>query len=107
MTIKIIDTYSQGEFDPLKWKSEGYSGVIFKAGQGGWADVPRYHRDWWDRAGQAGLLRGWYWLVDSRYPLQNHKNEIRNWFADLQKLNDELGFWVDVEKPAKHHMLLL
>ena len=97
--MKIIDVYSgndKTDFDRLV--REGYSGIIFKAGQGGWADVPRYKEDWWDKAGQAGLLRGWYWLVDSRVSHVSHKRELKQWL-DPAKLNDELGFWVDVEKP--------
>ena len=97
--IKLIDVYSGNDrTDFQQLVSEGYTGIIFKAGQGGWADVPRYKPDWYREAGEAGLLRGWYWLVDSRITLQNHKNELRNWL-DPQTLNDELGFWVDVEKP--------
>jgi len=98
MTIKIIDTYSNGEFDPAKWVAEGYSGVIFKAGQGAWADVPRYHPDWWQRAKDAGLKRGWFWLCDSRYHSSKHLDEMDKWnlFADL----GELGLWADVEKPV-------
>jgi len=97
MTIKIIDTYSNGEFDPAKWVAEGYSGVMFKAGQGSWADVPRYRPDWWQRAKDAGLKRGWYWVCDSRYHSSKHLDEMDNWnlFADL----GELGLWADVEKP--------
>ena len=96
--IKIIDTYSNGEFNPSKWVSEGYSGVIFKAGQGEWADVPRYHPEWWQQAKDAGLKRGWYWLVDSRHYSANHLDEMDkfNLFADL----GELGLWADVEKPV-------
>jgi len=97
--IKLIDVYSGNDrTDFQQLVSEGYTGIIFKAGQGGWADVPRYKPDWYREAGEAGLLRGWYWLVDSRITLQNHKNELRNWL-DPQTLNNELGFWVDVEKP--------
>ena len=99
MTIKIIDLYSGNSPVDFVEIAKEYQGVIFKAGQGGWADVPRYKSDWWLEAGEAGLLRGWYWLVDSRYSLQHHKDEFRNWFKDYSALNNELGFWVDVEKP--------
>lgn len=97
MEIKVIDTYSNGEFAPAKWVGEGYSGVIFKAGQGAWADVPRYRPDWWVIAKSYGLLRGWYWLCDSRQHSSAHINEMEKFgiFRDL----GELGLWVDVEKP--------
>ena len=41
--IKLIDVYSGNDrTDFAQLVSEGYTGIIFKAGQGGWADVPRY-----------------------------------------------------------------
>jgi hypothetical protein len=96
--IKLLDTYSGGAFTPDKWKAEGYTGVIFKAGQGQWADVPRYHPEWWTRAKEAGLMTGWYWLADSRHKSADHITEMErvNLFADL----GELGLWLDVEKPV-------
>lgn len=97
MTIKIIDTYSNGEFNPHAWVEDGYTGVIFKAGQGAWADVPRYHPAWWRQAKDAGLYVGWYWLCDSRRRSSEHIDEMNRFhlFDDL----GELGLWVDVEKP--------
>jgi GH25 family lysozyme M1 (1,4-beta-N-acetylmuramidase) len=98
-SVQIIDLYSGNNFDAAQIVAQGYGGVIFKAGQGGWADVPRYRGDWWRQAGQYGLLRGWYWLADSRYSAGYHLDEIRRWFPDPLALNSELGFWVDIEKP--------
>ena len=87
----------QNDFVPGQLIMDGYSGVIFKAGQGEWAAVPRYHPDWWQKAKDAGLKRGWYWLVDSRYPASDHITEMEKFhiFDDL----GELGLWADVEKP--------
>lgn len=97
MDIKVVDTYSNGAFTPEQWKNEGYSGVIFKAGQGALSDVPRIHPDWWEHAKDAGLYRGWYWLSDSRIHSSSHVLEMNRWnlFKDL----GELGLWIDVEKP--------
>ncbi len=95
--IKIIDLYSGNEttnFDKLAL--EGYKGVIFKAGQGEWPDVPRVHPTWWKDAQSAGLDRGWYWMVDSRYrpSLQIEAMKMAT------KLDfGELGLWCDCEKP--------
>lgn len=97
-TVKIIDQYSGGNFNALEVAMEGYTGVIFKAGQGAWADVPRYKPEWWKQAKDAGLMRGWYWLVDSRIQSPDHIKEMEriNLFDDL----GELGLWLDVEKPV-------
>jgi len=97
MTIKLIDLYSGNKFEPQKLIAEGYTGVIFKGGQGGWADVPRYRKDWWQEAKDAGLLVGWYWLCDSRYHSSVHIREMESWkiFNDV----GNLGLWVDMEKP--------
>lgn len=96
--VKIIDQYSGGSFNAIEVKMEGYTGVIFKGGQGAWADVPRYKPEWWQQAKDAGLMRGWYWLVDSRIHSSDHIKEMEriNLFADL----GELGLWLDVEKPV-------
>lgn len=96
-TIKFIDLYSGNDFNPGQLKMDGYIGVIFKAGQGAWADAPRYHPDWWAKAKEFGLLRGWYWLCDSRYHSSKHIDEMNNFhiFDDI----GELGFWIDIEKP--------
>lgn len=97
MTVKLIDLYSGNNFNPAKIIADGYTGVIFKAGQGGWADCPRYHPTWWQQAKDAGLLVGWYWLCDSRYHSSYHIKEMENWkiFDDV----GQLGLWVDMEKP--------
>ena len=98
MTIKIIDLYSGNNFEPDKIIADGYIGVIFKAGQGGWADCPRYHPEWWMQAKDAGLLVGWYWLCDSRYHSSKHIREMEEWkiFDDV----GNLGLWIDMEKPV-------
>jgi len=95
--IKIIDIYSGNaplSFDKLVL--DGYRGVIFKAGQGEWPDVPRIQPTWWNDAKLAGLERGWYWLVDARYRPSNQ-------FEAMKKATNldfgELGMWVDCEKP--------
>lgn len=97
MPIKVIDLYSGNDFKPENLIRDGYIGVIFKAGQGGWADVPRYQPNWWKLAKDYGLKRGWYWLCDSRHKSADHIKEMKKWniFADV----GELGLWVDVEKP--------
>lgn len=96
--VKIIDQYSGGEFNATILAMEGFTGVVFKAGQGAWADVPRYKPTWWKEAKDAGLLRGWYWLVDSRIHSSDHIKEMDrvNLFSDF----GELGLWLDVEKPV-------
>ena len=95
---KVIDLYGFNEFNPGQIKMDGYSGVIFKAGQGAWADVPRTHPEWWQQAKDFGLLRGWYWLCDSRYHSSAHIDEMNKFkiFDDV----GELGLWIDVEKPV-------
>jgi hypothetical protein len=97
MTIKLIDLYSGNDFKPDKLIADGFTGVIFKGGQGGWADCPRYHSEWWKQAKDAGLLVGWYWLCDSRYHSTAHVREMNAWkiFDDV----GQLGLWIDVEKP--------
>ena len=95
--IKLIDLYSGNDFNPGQIKMDGYSGVIFKAGQGSWADVPRYKPEWWKMAKDAGFLVGWYWLCDSRYHSSAHIDEM-NKFKIFQDVG-ELGLWIDVEKP--------
>jgi GH25 family lysozyme M1 (1,4-beta-N-acetylmuramidase) len=97
MTIKIIDLYSGNEttnFDKLAL--DGYRGVIFKAGQGEWPDVPRVHPTWWKDAQSAGLDRGWYWMVDAR-----HRPSLQ--IEAMKKATNldfgELGLWCDCEKP--------
>lgn len=99
--VKLVDIYSGNTRESMAdLKAQGYSGVWFKLGQGGWADVPRYQPTWWDEAGAVGLLRGGYWLCDSRYHSSYHMDEIRKW--DIKnKFIGELGFWVDIEKPQK------
>lgn len=94
---KLIDLYSFNDFNPGQIRMDGYSGVIFKAGQGAWADVPRVHPEWWKMAQDFGLLRGWYWLCDSRHHSSSHIEEMLKWkiFDDV----GELGLWIDVEKP--------
>lgn len=94
---KVIDLYSGDAFDALKLKADGYSGVIFKGGQGTLCDVPRLHSTWRDLAHKAGLDVGWYWVVDSRYSPESQKAAIKGAFPTA--CFDELGMWLDVEKP--------
>jgi len=96
--IKLLDLYSGNKFDPAQIIADGYTGVIFKGGQGAWADVPRYQPTWWELAAQHGLYRGWYWLCDSRHEAPDHITEMKHWkiFQDV----GELGIWIDMEKPV-------
>ncbi len=95
--IKIIDVYSANRISFQQMVADGFVGVIFKAGQGMWPDVPRVKKTWWQEAKSAGLMRGWYWLKDARY-----KPSLE--FEALQKATGldfgELGMWIDVEKPV-------
>jgi hypothetical protein len=98
MSIRIVDLYSGNERDTMAdIAAQGFTGVIFKAGQGMLADVPRVRPHWWQEAKDAGLMRGWYWLCDSRIHSSKHMDEIHEW----KILDDvgELGLWVDIEKP--------
>jgi GH25 family lysozyme M1 (1,4-beta-N-acetylmuramidase) len=97
--IKIVDLYSVNA--PLsidKLVLDGYRGVIFKAGQGEWPDVPRVQPTWWNDAKLAGLERGWYWLGDARI-----RPSLQ--FEALKKSTNldfgELGMWIDAEKPYR------
>ena len=98
MSIKLIDLYSGNKFDPSQIIADGYTGVIFKGGQGAWADVPRYQPTWWNLAAEYGLHRGWYWLCDSRHAAPDHIREMKAWkiFQDV----GEFGIWIDMEKPV-------
>ncbi|MBU1778022.1 MAG: hypothetical protein KJ899_15460 [Gammaproteobacteria bacterium] len=98
--IKVIDLYSGNPRDFDEALSGQFAGVIFKAGQGDWLDVPTERPDWWKIAGDKGLLRGWYWVCDSRYHSSKHIDAIKHWRDDWKiDLNAELGFWSDVEYP--------
>ena len=97
MAIKFIDTYSNGEFNPIKWKLEGYIGVIMKGGQGMLANIPRTNPTWQKEAHDAGLLTGWYWVCDSRYKSADHVSAMEQ--CGMLKDLGELGLWIDVEKP--------
>jgi len=98
--IKIIDLYSGNSRDFVEALNGTFSGIIFKAGQGDWLDVPSIKPDWWQIAGDKGLLRGWYWVCDSRYHSSKHIDAINRWRdAGKLDLNAELGLWSDVEYP--------
>jgi hypothetical protein len=98
--IKIIDLYSGNPRDFDEALNGNFSGVIFKGGQGDWLDVPKIQPDWWNIAGDKGLLRGWYWVCDSRYHSSKHIETINRWRDDWKiDPNAELGFWSDVEYP--------
>ena len=98
--IKIIDLYSGNPRDFTEALNGTFSGIIFKGGQGDWLDVPKIQPDWWKIAGDKGLLRGWYWVCDSRYHSSRHIDTINRWRDDWKiDLNAELGFWDDVEFP--------
>lgn len=98
--IKVIDLYSGNPRDFDEALNGTFSGVIFKAGQGDWLDVPKIQPDWWKIAGDKGLLRGWYWVCDSRYHSSKHVDAIKRWRDDWKlDLNAELGLWSDVEYP--------
>jgi hypothetical protein len=98
--IKVIDLYSGNPRDFTEALSGNFAGVIFRAGQGMLLDVPRLQPDWWNIAGDKGLLRGWYWVCDSRVHSSKHVEVIRRWRDDWKlDLNAELGLWSDVEFP--------
>lgn len=98
--IKVIDLYSGNPKDFTEALNGTFAGVIFKGGQADWLDVPKEQPDWWKIAGDKGLLRGWYWVCDSRCHSSKHVEAIKKW-RDSSKLdlNAELGFWSDVEFP--------
>jgi len=98
--IKVIDLYSGNPRDFEEAINGSFQGIIFKAGQGDWLDVPKLQPDWWKIAGDKGLLRGWYWVCDSRYHSSKHIETIKRWRDDWKlDPNAELGFWSDVEFP--------
>jgi hypothetical protein len=98
--IKVIDLYSGNPRDFTEALNGTFSGVIFKGGQGDWLDVPKIQPDWWKIAGDEGLLRGHYWVCDSRYHSSKHIDTINRWRDDWKiDLNAELGFWHDLEYP--------
>ena len=98
--IKILDCYSGNSHDFAEALNGTFSGIIFKAGQGDWLDVPSIKPDWWKIAGDKGLLRGWYWVCDSRYRSSKHVDKIKQWRDENNlDLNAELGLWSDVEYP--------
>jgi hypothetical protein len=95
--IKIIDIYSGNEWwNPQKALSDGYTGVIFKAGQGVLPDVPRIHPSWAKDAHDAGLFVGWYWMMDSRY---KPSRQVDMLVKTLGTSFGELGIYADCEKP--------
>jgi lysozyme len=80
----------QINFDVMKGKTDF---VIIRAGQGNWSD-PDFEYNW-ENAGKVGLLRGAYFLYDSR----------QNPLVQAQKLKDtlkdripEIGIWMDFEE---------
>lgn len=96
--VKLIDIYSGNEWwNPEKALGDGYSGVIFKGGQGKLSDVPRVKKNWAEDAHKAGLMVGWYWLMDSRYRPSEQVEVLRESLGDSL---GELGIWVDCEKPV-------
>lgn len=97
MSIKVIDLHSEAKFDPAQLVRDGYTGVIFKGGQGQLADVPRVHPEWRGLAHGNGLDVGWYWIPDSRYAPEGQKAAIKSTFPTAYF--DELGLWLDCEKP--------
>lgn len=94
MTLKVINLYSGNKFDPDQLARDGFSGVIFKLGQGEKKDLPD---GWWDRAGAAGLKRGGFWIKDARIRVSY---EVEAWKRTVGELGcGDLGIWVDAEKP--------
>lgn len=75
---------------------DGFTGVIFKWGQGLLPDVPRIRPSWWMESQAAGLKRGIYWLNDARYKAPAQIESLkRATHLDF----GELGLWADNEKP--------
>jgi hypothetical protein len=93
--IQIIDIYGGNEWWNIDTaKKRGLRGVIFKAGQGGWATYPKA---WIGECVKADFPFGVYWLIDSRYDSGYHVGAIKNAFPD--RYFGRLGWWWDIEKP--------
>ena len=98
MVIKIINLYSGNTFDPESLVEQGFSGVIFKAGQGVLWDVPYAFPEWKSRAESVGLDVGWFWVVDSRVEASRQVEAAKK-ATDLDF--GALGMWADIEKPNR------
>lgn len=81
------------KIDFVKMKAAGVVGVIIRAGQNTWED-PDF-KDYWKAAKEAGLLRGSYWLLDSRSSPDSQARKWRSLFGDDLP---ELGIWADLEE---------
>jgi len=92
--VQIVDVYSFNKWNAAEEKSKGTQGVIFKAGQGGYASVPE---NYVAQAKEVGMPYGFYWVIDSRYDSDWHMKGIKNTFPDMYF--GRLGWWWDCEKP--------
>jgi hypothetical protein len=93
--IQVIDIYGGNEWWNINdAKEKGLAGVIFKAGQGGWATYPKA---WIAECIKANFPFGLYWLIDSRYDSGYHMGAIKRTFPD--RFFGQLGWWWDIEKP--------
>lgn len=94
-----LDAYSGNHnwMDFPKFVKDGYKFIIFKAGQGGLANVPRLYPNWRREAEDAGLLVGWYWLFDARYSPGYHMRAVRKYLDPLDM--PALGIYIDIERP--------
>lgn len=96
--IKIQDFYSGNRIDFKQLKDQGFTGLIFKAGQGMLADIPRLRPTLWNEAKEWGFDRGWYWLRDCRYRPSLEVEALKRATGDIGW--GELGMWADAEKPT-------
>ncbi len=92
--LRIADvSYYQGLSDFGIMKSAGIVGAIIRAGQRNWVD-PRF-RDNWQKAKQAGLPRGSYWLYDSR---EDPEKQASLWWSLIKDDPAELFLAADLEE---------
>lgn len=77
------------DFETMRTKTEG---VIIRAGQNLWED--RCFSVSWQRAKEAGLLRGSYWFYDSR---ANPKRQAEKYADVLGNDAGEMELWMDFE----------
>ncbi|GAB4504899.1 MAG: hypothetical protein Fur0043_18940 [Anaerolineales bacterium] len=92
--VRMLDVYSGNEWNPSEELAKGTRGIICKAGQGGYASLPK---DFIANCESAGLPWGVYWLIDSRYDSGYHMRAIKDAFPDMNF--GPLGWWWDCEKP--------
>lgn len=92
--VKLADvSYYQGCIDFVKMKAAGIAGTIIRAGQRNWVDS-RFKENW-QKAKEAGLPRGSYWLYDSR---EDPKKQAALWWSLICEDPGELVCVPDFEE---------